>query len=112
MNYIPPDEVKAPKDKWHLVCVVYDEGEGGFSVAFGKWEDENVIGIRWNGSAETSKLGLPQARGNPIWFILPTELGKLTISDLIIRKVAGNKNIKEYCLKKVIEWFNIKPELY
>jgi hypothetical protein len=73
--YHDPNTVRSPKDRVKSVEVVYDLGPvtGSWSVARINWDEKTVIGIRWNGDAESSK-GLPQARGNPAWFIVPDEL--------------------------------------
>ncbi|MGB6724408.1 MAG: hypothetical protein WBE74_00810 [Terracidiphilus sp.] len=63
------------------VEVIYDAGpvNGSWSVARLQWDDETKVGIRWNGDAVSSK-GLPQARGNPAWFVLPDELGSAVLA--------------------------------
>jgi len=73
--YHDPNTVRSPKDRVKSVEVVYDLGpvSGSWSVARINWDEKTVIGIRWNGDSESSK-GLPQARGNPAWFIVPDEL--------------------------------------
>jgi hypothetical protein len=38
------------------------------------WEEEDRIGIRWNGSDDDTGIGNPQSRGNATWFLLPPEL--------------------------------------
>lgn len=79
--YHDPSTVLSPKDRVKSVEVVYDAGpiEGSWSVARLRWDDETAVGIRWNGDSGSSK-GLPQARGNPAWFILPRELGSAVLS--------------------------------
>lgn len=45
----------------------------GFSVAWGTWEDgSRRLAMRWNGDGED--MGYPKTFGNPVWFMLPTEL--------------------------------------
>ena len=55
--------------------MIFDKGPVDFSwsVARLEWDDSLVVGIRWNGDS-TSTKGLPQARGNPTWFVVPREL--------------------------------------
>lgn len=79
--YHDPSTVLSPKDRVKSVEVVYDVGPeaGSWSVARIEWEDKIVVGIRWNGDAVSSK-GLPQARGNPAWFIVPDDLGDAVLS--------------------------------
>jgi hypothetical protein len=74
--YQDPKTVLSPKGRVKSVEVIYDAGpgEGSWSVAHLKWDDSPAVGIRWNGDSSNSK-GTPQARGNPVWFIVPNELG-------------------------------------
>lgn len=69
-NYILPDEVVSPKQHWSLIKVLHDGGEGEYSIALGRWDNEPVLGMRWNGR-EDSRIGNPQSRGLPTWFIVP-----------------------------------------
>jgi hypothetical protein len=73
--YHDPKTVLSPKDRVKSVDVVYDAGpvDRSWSVAQLEWDDAKAVGIRWNGDSASSK-GLPQARGNPAWFIVPREL--------------------------------------
>lgn len=74
--YHDPSTVLSPKDRVKSVDVIYDTGptdEGSWSVAQLEWDNSKAVGIRWNGDSNSSK-GLPQARGNPAWFIVPQEL--------------------------------------
>lgn len=73
--YHDPKTVLSPKDRVKSVEVVFDKGpvEYSWSVAQIEWDGSPVVGIRWNGDAKSHK-GLPQARGNPAWFIVPREL--------------------------------------
>ena len=73
--YHDPKTVLSPKERVKSVEVIFDKGpeDGSWSVARLKWDDSNVVGIRWNGDSNSTK-GLPQARGNPTWFVVPDEL--------------------------------------
>ncbi len=77
MSYVKPQNVDSPKSRWRLRHVLYDGGEGSWSVAEGQWEDSGlwreVLAIRWNGHAD-AEIGNPQSRGLPTWFIIPDEL--------------------------------------
>ena len=74
-DYIQPEKVISPKMHWSLIDVL-DSGEGpgavadGVSLALGKWDQDPCLAIRWNGG-EGNRLGNPQSRGLPTWFILP-----------------------------------------
>ena len=57
------------------VDVLYDAGpvDQSWSVAQLEYKGSPAVGIRWNGD-ENNNIGTPQARGNPVWFVLPREL--------------------------------------
>jgi hypothetical protein len=73
--YHDPHSVLSPKGRVKSVDVVFDKGPvpRSWSVAEIDWDGDKAVGIRYNGDSESSK-GLPQARGNPAWFIVPPEL--------------------------------------
>jgi hypothetical protein len=105
MPYIKPDYVTSPKDSWTLNCIIYDEGEGKIAVAYGVWDKERVIAMRWNGKNDLHKeLGNPQSSGNATWFILPREIGITIVKDILIKQAAGNTSVRKHGLAKVIEW--------
>jgi hypothetical protein len=80
MSYIDPKTVLSPKGSVSDVEVVFNTGpsENSWSIAKLKWDDEPAVGIRWNGG-EDSGVGNPQSRGNPTWFIVPSELSKVVL---------------------------------
>jgi hypothetical protein len=55
------------------VEVIFDSGEGGWSTAHVDWAGRRVLGIRWNGDAN-SAIGNPQSHAQPTWFLVPPEL--------------------------------------
>jgi hypothetical protein len=73
--YHDPKTVLSPKNRVKSVEVIFDTGpvDGSWSIARLKWDDSAEVGIRWNGDKESTK-GLPQARGNPTWFVVPDQL--------------------------------------
>jgi hypothetical protein len=73
--YHDPKTVSSPKNKVSSVEIVFDKGpvELSWSVARLIWEGSPAIGIRWNGDS-SNRIGTPQSRGNPAWFIVPDEL--------------------------------------
>jgi len=79
--YHDPKSVLSPKERVKSVEVIFDKGQvdGSWSVARLKWDDSFVIGIRWNGDQNSTK-GLPQARGNPTWFVVPDELADAVLN--------------------------------
>lgn len=72
MSYVKPADVHAPKRFWTLIHVIFDGGPGGSSLAIGRWKNNPVLAMRWNGSDDNS-LGNPQSRGLPTWFIVPEQ---------------------------------------
>jgi len=74
--YHDPKAVLSPKGRVKSVEVIFDAGpvDASWSVARLNWDNNSAaVGIRWNGDS-TSTKGLPQARGNPTWFVVPDEL--------------------------------------
>lgn len=69
-KYILPEDVISPRQRWSLIKVLHDGGAGNYSIALGRWDNEPVLGMRWNG-IEESPIGNPQSRGLPTWFIVP-----------------------------------------
>lgn len=69
-SHIAPKDVISPKAHWVLIDVVADLGPDNVAVAVGRWDGNPVLAMRWNGSA-TNRLGNPQSRGLPTWFVLP-----------------------------------------
>jgi hypothetical protein len=77
MTYIDPKTVLSPKNSVSEVEIVFNTGptRDSWSVAKLLWEGEPAVGIRWNGGEEENgSKGNPQSRGNPTWFIVPSEL--------------------------------------
>jgi hypothetical protein len=70
-EYVKPEEVTSPAEHWKLDRVLHEAGPGEMAVALGTWDGEPRIGLRWNGSADTTEIGNPQSRGLPTWFMLP-----------------------------------------
>ena len=66
---IPPTKVTSPRLHWSLITVLEDDKDG-VALAIGRWDDDPVLAIRWNGTDE-NPIGNPQSRGLPTWFILP-----------------------------------------
>lgn len=78
-DYIKPVDVHAPKRHWSLIQVLFDGGpytknnpSPPSSLAIGRWDNEPVLAMRWNGNKE-NPLGNPQSRGLPTWFVIPEQ---------------------------------------
>lgn len=85
-SFIPAKDVISPKAHWALIDVVADLGPDNIAVAVGRWDGNPVLAMRWNGGA-TNRLGNPQSRGLPTWFVLPS--GRYT--EAIIALVPAEK---------------------
>lgn len=79
MSYVNPNTVLSPKSDVARVVVVHDTKVGGWSVAKLLWKGRPALGIRWNGDTD-QKIGNPQSRGNPTWFIMPDELADVVLT--------------------------------
>ncbi len=122
MPYILPDDVISPQNSWTLNCVIYDEGAGGIAISLGEWKSEDgtvsqVIGMRWNGNNDPHKgLGNPQSSGHATWFILPHEIGIITLKEILVKQAAGNTNIRTKNISTAINWLKnigkINPTMY
>jgi hypothetical protein len=79
--YHDPKSVLSPRGRIKSVEVVCDLGpvESSWSVARLNWDESTAVGIRWNGDSKSTK-GLPQARGNPTWFVVPKELEEAVLN--------------------------------
>jgi hypothetical protein len=85
-DYIKPENVTSPRHSWTLTHVLEDGAkpdshEERVAICIGKWEDEPVLGMRWNGTKD-SPIGTPQSRGLPTWFIIPSRLQDAVIKTL------------------------------
>jgi len=82
MTYVDPEQAISPKGRVKDLRVIYNSGRtaGSWSVATLKWDEQERVGLRWNGEEGEEGKGHPQSRGNPTWFIVPEEL-----SDEVVR---------------------------
>lgn len=91
-RYIPPSEVVSPRRQWSFISVLDDpEKPGECVLALGRWENEPVLAMRWNGR-EDNPIGNPQSRGLPTWFIMPARYSKALVGTLSAEKQALVKN--------------------
>ena len=76
--YIDPKTVISPKNKVRKLKVLFDRGpvDHSWSIARLTYDNQECIGIRWNGDDKESKKGVPLANAHPVWFILPKEIEK------------------------------------
>jgi hypothetical protein len=82
MAYVEPATVWAPKASIRSVEVLYNRGQREWSIARVNWEEEERVGIRWNGADDAPGIGHPQARGNATWFILPREIESAVLGQI------------------------------
>ena len=93
MSYTEPEDVTSPRDRISDLEVVHNGGEGGWSLAKMKWDDEDAIGLRWNGASDDPEylhIGNPQSRGVPTWFILPKEISDIVENILRLNDVISS----------------------
>lgn len=74
----------------------------GFSIAYGKWkdDDEKCLALRWDG--EETGLGFPQTFGNPVWLVVPHELTIPFATALLSSSVDANKRPVIRILEKIL----------
>lgn len=68
-TYILPAAASSPRRNWSITRILIAAGPEEMAVALGKWDGKDVIGLRWNGTAE-NPIGNPQSRGLATWFIV------------------------------------------
>lgn len=95
---VDPATVLSPKASVSNVHVVHDGGTwrdgdelSGWSCATLHWDGYPAVGLRWNGG-EGQPVGMPQSRGIPIWFIVPSPLGEIVLN--IVREWKGDVTAK------------------
>src|SRR5580658_4045959 len=76
MRFTSPETVISPKGSVSNVRPLLNTGEGGWALAALQWENNETLGLRWNGTPE-NPIGNPQSRGIPTWFILPDEIATI-----------------------------------
>lgn len=81
MAYIDPKIVQSPKGRVKNLNVIFDGGEGSYSIAHMDWDGNAAVGVRWNGG-DTEGLGNPQSRGIATWFILPDKIAALVKANI------------------------------
>lgn len=81
-KYISPTEVTAPRQHWSLIAVLEDGGPGQGALALGRWDNNPVLAMRWNGNNDDNRIGNPQSRGLPTWFIVPENYVEAVLSTL------------------------------
>ncbi|MEL7486458.1 MAG: hypothetical protein AAGJ87_04465 [Pseudomonadota bacterium] len=108
-SYTPPKKVKTvgreatpEAAEWKLQTVLFDGGDGGYSIALGSTpEGKRVCAIRWNGdwdhegSGDLLKTGTPAQGNHARWFVLPEFLAESTIAATF-----------EYMKDNALQWYD------
>lgn len=82
-------DVRSPRDKWTLIEVLFDGGDGEDSLAVGEWAGERVLATRWNGKGK--EIGNPQSRGLPTWYVVPARYNTGMLNSLSPNDLPPNK---------------------
>jgi hypothetical protein len=80
-KFIKPNDVLSPKRQWVLIAILDEGSASEAALAIGRWDDQPVLAVRWNGSKD-NRLGNPQSRGLPTWFILPDKYREAILGTL------------------------------
>lgn len=96
MSFKNPEEILSPRGRIKDLEVL--EKNEYYSIALLKWDDKDVIGVRWNG--DENSVGIPQSRGVPTWFILPDEISELYVEKYF--KKIKEKEIVSERLKNIL----------
>lgn len=94
--YIPPEDATSPRRSWSITRILIPGGPEDMAIALGKWDGVDVIGLRWNGTAE-NPIGNPQSRGLATWFIL--EAGHYTDAVIEALPEAERKLVRQFIPK-------------
>jgi len=100
-DYVIPAEVTSPKRQWRLIQVLHDRGEDGAAVAIGLWEEKPVLAMRWNGNGK-NRIGNPQSRGLPTWFIVPDDFKPAILARLQELAPENRQFAKEYFMSATV----------
>jgi hypothetical protein len=86
-------------DKYIVAEIIYNDGE--FSIAYGRWQNQpgRHLGMRWNGDTEDD-AGYPKVFGNPMWFLLTSDLHDIMLRALLESPSANRPAILELLLKE------------
>jgi hypothetical protein len=97
-----PEKVKPIA--WSNISVLYNNTGENYSLIWGSYQGEKLLGVRWNG--ENNNRGYPGQGNQPTWYIEP-EFLTLTILNEILR-IATDKSQDIYLkrIRKAIEEFN------
>ena len=106
MPYVTPEQVVSPQAHWRTIAVIYDGGPGFPALAYGTWDGDKVIGVRWSGSdAPGDSLGNPQSTAHATWFILPAALGVAALRMLLEKQAVGDPGVRGTGLALAVEDF-------
>jgi hypothetical protein len=98
-KYWLPGQVMSPKRLWTLVAVIYDEGEGEAAAAIGRWAEEPVLVMRWNGT-DDNPIGNPQSRGLPTWFVVPATFRESVLQTILKLSPEKKALVQDFFSKK------------
>lgn len=105
-NYTLPRLVNSPRASVKEVHAILDLGEEDWSAALLNWDGVPACGLRWNGwsQGEGNKPhpGVPQSRGLPTWFVLPSPL-VLPVLETIAQIGPGGPDIDEAEARRLVE---------
>jgi hypothetical protein len=97
---VDPHTVMSPKGAISNLRVIHDgrtfeEGDplAGWSCATFEWYGNPTTGLRWDGG-EGQPSGMPQARGIPIWFVVPDPLAEIVAKTVNELRNGGNDTTK------------------
>lgn len=92
MPFVPPEDVKSPREKVSNLRVIYSGNENEPAIATLTYSGIDSVGIRWNGS-DAEPLGYPTSRNQPVWFVLPDQGGLDKIVKWIGEELKANRPI-------------------
>ncbi len=80
--------------KWihdeYPIKVLYDDGY--YSVIWGKYNKDKVVGVRYNDDDNESEIGYPHQGANPTWYIEPDFIAIAILQRLLLLALDRDKN--------------------
>lgn len=80
----------SPIRRWKTAEILLEGEEGSFSIALGTWDKQPCLAMRWNGNEE-QRIGNPQSRGLPTWFVIPNEFRDVILDVLRKQDIDSSK---------------------
>lgn len=97
VTYDNAEKIEFPRQKiGSIKKILHIDTIDRWAVSFLLWENKHRLATRWF----WSRIGDPNSRGYPTWHILPDELAKPILNDLLNNNKISKKDF-DYCIEKL-----------